>query len=336
MLNTRLVSLLGLFSLAAGAASAQSVISAHAGTVHYFDGDVSINGEPLVQKHARFDEVREQEVLRTGRGRAEVLLSPGVFLRVGENSAIRMLDNRLAATRVELVSGTVIVESDARDASMKDTPVTLIHGDSQVRMAKQALFEMSTDPAEVRVFKGSAEVSGEKNHAEIKEGHKTPLQDDLQAAKFDTKTADDLYLWARDRSESISAANMASARGISSSWSDRASYQWNGGWYYNPYLSMFTYVPAAGIMTSPFGFGFYSPMTIYQAYSPVYSFAAGAAPRSSASLASPVRMATSTAGPVQLGSPMRSGAVATSRMGGGGFAGAGRVGGGLGGARGRR
>ncbi len=48
-------------------------------------------------------------MLRTGQGRAEVLLTPGVFLRVGENSAIRMLDNRLLSTRVEIVSGNAIV-----------------------------------------------------------------------------------------------------------------------------------------------------------------------------------------------------------------------------------
>lgn len=330
MLNLRLAVLVGLLPLGA---TAQSVISTHSGTVHYFEGDVSINGQPLVAKHARFDEVREQEVLRTGRGRAELLLAPGVFLRVGENSAVRMLDNRLASTRIELVSGTVIVESDAKDASMKDTPLTLIYGDHEVRMVKQALFEMSADPAEIRVYKGEAELATGEGEVRVKDAHKTAL-DAVSVEKFDAKNADDLYLWARDRSESISAANMASARNISSAWSSPTGYaRWDGGWYYNSYLGMFSYVPASGMSMSPFGFGMYSPMAIYAAYSPVYSFAPGLAPHASVtpaapgSLASPVRASLSAGGAPQLGSPIRSGAGGPSFSGGrtGGPVGVGRA-----------
>ena len=51
-------------------------------------------------------------MLSTGQGRAEILLTPGVFLRVGENTSIKMLDNRLLSTRVEFLSGSAIVESD--------------------------------------------------------------------------------------------------------------------------------------------------------------------------------------------------------------------------------
>src|SRR5580698_5839344 len=92
--------------------SAQSVTSAHSGTLHYFEGDVAIDGAQVQSKVGRFSEIKEQSVLRTAQGRAEVLLTPGVFLRVGENSAIKMLDNRLISTRVELLSGTAMVESD--------------------------------------------------------------------------------------------------------------------------------------------------------------------------------------------------------------------------------
>src|SRR5580700_10148411 len=91
---------------------AQAITSAHSGTLHYFEGTVSVDGSLIQPKVGRFSGLKEQSVLRTGQGRAEVLLTPGVFLRVGENSAIEMLDNRLVSTRVEVLSGTVIVESD--------------------------------------------------------------------------------------------------------------------------------------------------------------------------------------------------------------------------------
>ncbi len=328
-------SLAGLVILGFGAlffpalGPAQTITSAHSGTVHYFEGDVSIEGQVLVAKPARFPELKLQEVLRTGQGRAELLLTPGVFLRVAENSAVRMLDNRLLSTRVEVVSGSAMVESEDPRMSIKDSPVTLVYRDYEVRMVKHGLVEVNADPAEVKVFKGEAEVSAAANRAVIKEGRLVPLAAGLVAEKFDAKTADDLYLWARDRSESLSAANMASARSISSSYADGGR-SWNGGWYYNPHMSMFTYVPAQGSYSSPFGFGFFSPAAIYSAYSPVYSFYGAAAPRGpaqSTSLVSPVRGGGEAGGMQQLGSPMRSGAAAP---GFGGGIGGGTAGGGLG------
>ena len=125
----RISSAVILMAMTAVVCSAQSVTSAHSGTLHYFEGDVSIDGTPVQSKAGRFSEIEEQSVLRTARGRAEVLLTPGVFLRVGESSALKMLDNRLLSTRLEILSGTVIVESDDPQMSIKDSPVALIHQD---------------------------------------------------------------------------------------------------------------------------------------------------------------------------------------------------------------
>src|SRR5262249_36589075 len=138
--------------------SAQSITSAHSGTLHYFDGDVSIDGATVQFKVGKFPEIKEQSVLRTGKGRAEVLLTPGVFLRAGENTAIRMLDNRLANTRVEILEGNVIVESDDPQMSVKDSPVSLLFKDYEIRMVKHGLIEISSDPAQMKVFKGEAQV----------------------------------------------------------------------------------------------------------------------------------------------------------------------------------
>ena len=61
-------------------AAAQSVVSTHAGVVHYFEGVVSIGGVPLQPQFGRFPEMAEGSELRTAEGRAEVLLGPGVIL----------------------------------------------------------------------------------------------------------------------------------------------------------------------------------------------------------------------------------------------------------------
>src|SRR5882724_12161096 len=60
--------------------SAQTIVSAHSGVVHFFEGAVSIDGRALEQKFGRFDELKPGSELRTDRGRAEVLLTPGVLL----------------------------------------------------------------------------------------------------------------------------------------------------------------------------------------------------------------------------------------------------------------
>jgi hypothetical protein len=70
-------------------AGGQSVISTHSGVVHFFEGAVYVGEQPL-ESHPGFSSVPQGAVLRTADGRAEVLLTPGVFIRVGEKSAIRM------------------------------------------------------------------------------------------------------------------------------------------------------------------------------------------------------------------------------------------------------
>src|SRR5580693_6277872 len=201
---SRIASTVVLMAMTAAAGSAQSVTSAHSGTLHYFDGDVSIDGSPVESRVGRFSEIKEQSVLRTAQGRAEVLLTPGVFLRIGENTAIKMLDNRLLSTRVEILSGTAVIESDDPQMSIKDSPVSLIYKDYEIRLVKHGLVEIGSDPAEMKVYKGEAVVTvahgtDANDRATVKEGRLLPFSAALLTENFDQKVGDDLYLWARDR-----------------------------------------------------------------------------------------------------------------------------------------
>lgn len=342
-----------LLAVSAAVCSAQSITAARSGTLHYSEGDVSIDGVPYQAKVARFPEIKEQSVLSTGRGRAEVLLTPGVFLRVGENSSIRMLDTRLASTRVDVLSGMATLESDDPQMSIKDSPVTLLYKDYEIRMRTHGLIEITSEPSQIRVFKGEAEVATADNRAVVKEGHLLPFSAGLTTEKFEDKTGDDLYLWTRDRSGDLSAANMSSARSLSSAGSGygyanglgTGADAWNGGWYFNPFFDMYTYVPVAGTMWNPFGYGFYSPGSIYGYYNPGYywyggggargaiagqslasvggpttkiaaplaSLRGGARPSSSSAFSSPLRAASSPAGTAR---SLSSGMASSSRGGG--------------------
>jgi hypothetical protein len=277
----RVSSALAAMSVMCVVCHAQSVISAHSGTLHYFEGDVSIDGAPVQSKVGKFQEVKEQGVLSTALGRAEVLLTPGVFLRLGENSSVKMLDTRLISTRVEILSGNVILESDDPQLDLKDSPVVVLYKGYEIRIQKHGLLELNSDPGQLKVFKGEALVelasgSGINNRAVVKEGRMLPFSAALLTEKFDDKVGDDLYLWARDRSQVMSAANMSSARSLSSGFGSGygSGYGmpglggWTGGWYYNSFMDMFAFVPMNGMYLSPFGYGFFSPASIYGYYSP--------------------------------------------------------------------
>lgn len=205
-----------LIAVTAALCSAQIVTSAHSGTLHYLEGDVSVDSTPVQSKAGRFPEIKQQSVLRTAQGHAEVLLTPGVFLRVGENSAIKMFDNRLVSTRVEILSGTVIVESDDPRMSIKDSRVELIYRDYEIRLVKHGLVEISSDPAQMKTYQGEALVSAANDRATVREGRLLPISAALLTEKFNNKVGDDLYLWAHDRSQSLSAVNMSSARSLNS------------------------------------------------------------------------------------------------------------------------
>src|SRR5580704_4986252 len=79
------------FTAFVSVAHAQSVISTHSGVIHFFEGAVYLDDQALEPHLARFPSMADGSELRTGEGRAEVLLTPGVFLRMDARSAIRMV-----------------------------------------------------------------------------------------------------------------------------------------------------------------------------------------------------------------------------------------------------
>src|SRR5437764_3745869 len=128
---------LAVLALVAVPVSAQPVISAKSGLVAYVEGKVFLGDQPLSPLLTSFPDVKENMVMRTTEGRAEVLLSPGVFLRLGENSSFRMITTRLIDTRLEILSGSAVVEADEL---AKDTNLTIVSGKAAILLAKHGLY----------------------------------------------------------------------------------------------------------------------------------------------------------------------------------------------------
>src|ERR1700738_3791952 len=130
--------------LAAGSACAQYVISSHSGVLQYVEGRAYLAAKPVEPKFAQFPDIKQNQEFRTEEGRAEILLTPGVFLRLGENSAIRMLSNGLTDTRVEGVNGSASVECDQLP---KDNSIMLVYKDASISLLKHGLYRVDTEPA---------------------------------------------------------------------------------------------------------------------------------------------------------------------------------------------
>jgi hypothetical protein len=261
---SRCVSFTIALTLSSASVFAQSVISAKSGLVHYIEGDVSVDAKPVSDKVGVFADVKKGGELTTGLGRAEVLLTPGVFLRVGEQSAFRMQETSLQDTRVEFESGKVMVESDT---PMKDNLVTIVYKDYATTFRTHGLYEFQSEPAQLKVYAGEAQVTAGGQTVIVKEGRILVFTAALAEEKFNPKEGDALYRWSKLRSEYVSVANVSAAKsarddGYFSSYSGTSS----GSWFYNPFYSMYTYLPFGGTAFSPFGFGYYSPFTVWRFY----------------------------------------------------------------------
>src|SRR5258708_39279784 len=93
-----------VLALSAIPALAQPVISAKSGVVSYVIGKVMVGDQGVQPSETKLTEVRENAVLRTEDGRAEVLLTLGTILRTGGNSTSKMLTNGLFDPRLNLLS----------------------------------------------------------------------------------------------------------------------------------------------------------------------------------------------------------------------------------------
>jgi hypothetical protein len=285
-----LVAGLSLGVLVAGSACAQSVISSHAGLVQYVEGRAYLGDKPVEPKFGQFPDIKENQELRTEEGRAEVLLTPGVFLRIAENSSIRMLSTKLTDTRVEVLTGSAIIEGNEIP---KDNAIELVFKKESIRLVKQGLYRLDSEPARFQVFEGEAIVTDPSGQLTLKGGKQTSLAGVLMAENFDRKADDQdaLYRWSDRRASYVAQANVVSASAAGNSYSGSGyggsgyggfgglgfglgygGFGYNpaflGGWAFNPFFGMYTYMPYNGFGYSPFGYTYYSPYTVV--YAPSY------------------------------------------------------------------
>ncbi len=250
---------------AVGVSHAQQIVSAHSGVVHYTEGKVFIGDQAVERKFGVFPEIQVGEELRTeAGGRAEILLTPGAFLRVSENSSVRMLSRELSDTRFEVLSGSAMVECDDL---VKNTSLSVVYKGRNIQLQKNGLYRLDTDPGTLKVYEGQALVRSQSGDQEVKKGKEANLDGVTVAQKFNPKLGDDFYAWNGMRSGYIASANVSTAQSYNSSGMRWAS----NTWLWDPWYGAFTFIPSAAYLYNPFGWGFWSPTYVVYAPTPVYS-----------------------------------------------------------------
>jgi hypothetical protein len=201
-----------LLPIACGAALPQAVISARSGILNYSEGSILLDDQPLGQKFGTFPAIKEGSVLSTEKGRAEVLLTPGVFLRIDERSAIRMVSGALSDTRVEFLRGSVILDSN--DASSSN-PILLTFKTFQLRFPKNGVYRIDSDPAVFETYTGEAQITDTgQPPVTIDDSHQFFFGIGMQTRKYGEGSVDSFSEWARSRAETITADNRAANQSI--------------------------------------------------------------------------------------------------------------------------
>src|SRR5665213_1188680 len=134
----RLAALAGFLGASSLALNAQVAGSALPGTINYVEGQVSIDGNPLTTRQIGNVQLGANQILSTNNGKAEILFSPGAFIRVGANSEIRMVSPELVDPRVEVVRGEAMVEVDLKP---KDARIGVLVGNANATILKEGLYK---------------------------------------------------------------------------------------------------------------------------------------------------------------------------------------------------
>src|SRR5262245_21918822 len=270
---------LATFLLALGlsaTANAQYLTSARAGFVNRVEGKAHIlraDSEDGEKGRASLGtQMRDGDRLSTtADGFAELLLNPGSFLRLNENTEVRAVSTDLASVRFELIKGSIIAEIGEAN---KKAPIEIATPHGILTIAKEGLSRIDEKGSEtlVSVRQGEIHLGTRDDLAANKAfkigrgkvarltGSAQPSQSDI--AKLNKDAVDNFDMWSFSRARSLTAANVATLR------RSRVLTAFAGGWYYDPFFNCYTFMPFRSRFWSPYGFGFFNNYGDCYGYNP--------------------------------------------------------------------
>src|SRR5579883_1028190 len=205
------------------------------GTVNYVEGQAKLDGQAITNKQIGSAVVGAGHVLQTGQGKAEMLLTPGVVVRLADHSAVQMVSPSLTDTHIRLISGSAMIEAAQVE---KENHIAVTVDGSDTRIVRHGIYEFSANPAWVRVYDGKAEAEMNGHSRNIYKGDEVALvagNAKLKTGDFNLKqtaSSDNLYAWSKLRADYMAQANMSAAEQYYA-----GGPGWYGaGWYWDPYM----------------------------------------------------------------------------------------------------
>ncbi len=244
------------------------VVSAKAGGVNHVNGPVHVKRDSTGQTQilAKGDELGNKDLVNVGEtGRIEILLNPGSFLRLAENTNLEFTDTALEALKLKLLNGSALLEATAVGGE-GGADISVVTPQTNVQLEKSGIYRINSDinATEIYVWKGAARVGNEI----IKSGRKIVVGKNgvmAEAVKFDKDDArDQLDLWSKDRAKELAKVNnhlnnrqLVSAFRSSSLFGFSGRSFGAGYWVFDRFTQGYCFVPYGfGFWDSPYGYGY--------------------------------------------------------------------------------
>lgn len=174
----------------------QPVVILRSGDITAFEGDVVADGQRLVRtSHDRL-RLAPGTVLLTRSGRVESLLTSDVYLRLGENSAARMIRADVAGVRLELLAGSAII--DALTDHTGATTQILANG-AEIEILTAGASRIDTGAGQFRVYRGKASVAENRGKVDVGTGQLYALPGSSVARRLSNGPDNLLELWSEER-----------------------------------------------------------------------------------------------------------------------------------------
>lgn len=248
----------------AAAAGNKYLISAKAGGVNFVQGSVGIvrtaGKSGLLLKG---DKLEIGDRVSTGAdGKAEILLNPGSYLRLGANSAFEFKSTSLDDLQIRLDSGSAIFEVFATE----DFVVSVNTPKSKLFLIDSGIYRIDVGQGgvgSISVWKGKARI-GDDEKAIVKSGREgSMVGSTLSVNKFDRDDKDELELWSKARAKELAKITASLERNSMRTALMRSflGRQWNmynsfGLWVYDPFRRNHCFLPFGMGWGSPYGYGF--------------------------------------------------------------------------------
>jgi hypothetical protein len=203
-----LAGLAALTTWAVISSSAQPVIAARSSLLSYADGKVLLNNQAVKVSATRFPQVKQNDVVRTEAGRAEVLIEPCASLRLNQDSSFRMVLDDLSNPQMELLSGSAVIDIAG---IAKGVAITLLVKTATVVMAREGMYRFDLSPALLKVFYGQATVQRANGTGLNMAAGRMLHLDRPTPEKFDRRYGDALDVWSVQRSLVLARARAGEA-----------------------------------------------------------------------------------------------------------------------------